>query len=226
MSVQREQVEKALDEILKDQRLSHLRDGQPPQQADADLLDRLFSAPSIKSISALIGRISKPLVDLLQTVYSHLAKGEIGWYLITALVLILFGAVIWHAIRALRGSLIKSQASTGSPKSSFQSLKEPDFEKQAEDMEGSSQYQEAMRMLMRALMRAVQKRGMAADPEHFTLREVEAMIGPGVYERVSKPFRSCIDIFESRYYAGIPVTESDLSRFKEEYRQCREIFMS
>jgi len=226
MSVQREQVEKALDEILKDQRLSHLRDGQPTQQADADLLDRLFSSPSVKSISAFIGKISKPLVELLQTVYSHLAKGEMGWYLITALVLILFGAVIWHAIRALRGSFIKSPASQGSTEASPKGMKEPDFEKQAEDMEGSSQYEEAMRMLMKALMRSLQRRGMAADPEHCTLREVEAMIGPGVSERVSKPFRSCIDIFESRYYGGIPVTESDLSRFKTEYRQCRETLMS
>jgi len=225
MSLQKEQVEKALDEILKDRQFSHLREGGPTTAAEIDPLDRFFSAPCVKNAIAFLDRILRPVSDFLEMVNSHLEKGEIIWYIFTALVLILCVTIIYFLFRALRSNVVRSVTARRDASSSSSISGEPDFEKQAGELEGSHQYQEAMRMLMRALLRTLERRGIAGNLEYSTLREVEAMIESRSFNSVAGPFRSCYELFERRYYAGKPVTLDDFSQFKVEYRQCREMLL-
>ncbi|GEM_PF-2342148 len=225
-ALQKEQVEKALDEILKDRQFSQLREGRLGTSQEMDALEKIFSTPMIKNINAFLGKLARPVIDFFEMVYSHLAKGEILWYILTALVLILCGAIIYFLFRALRGNVVRNLVTQRDGTYSPSLPEEPDFERKAIELEESHQYQEAMRMLVRALLRALERLGVAADLEYSTLREVETLIRSGSLVKVSEPFRSCYELFESRYYAGRPVTEVDFSQFKAEYRQCREMLLS
>jgi len=225
MSLQKEQVERTLNEILRDRQFAHLREGEATTASEIGPLDNFFSAPAVKDAIAFLDRALRPASDFLEMLNSHLEKGELIWYVFTALVLVLCVTIICFLFTALKKNMTGNVTSRryiplSSPKSD-----EPDFEKQAGEMEGLHQYQEAMRMLMRALLRALERRGISGDLEHSTLREVEAMIESRSLTGLAEPFRSCYELFESRYYAVRPVTLDDYSQFKMEYSQCREMLM-
>jgi len=218
-------VRKALSEILSDPRFAHLSKGdtQAGTEPVGDFFRSIQEFPPVIKIGSFLEKLLRPLNDLFSFLAVKLGEGDILWYAVTGLCIVLFVFVVLQICRSIRDSLVMGEKE-------IKDTRKPGFfsptryETEALNSAAALDYRTAIQNMYLLMLLNLEKRNAMDYSRASTNREIEEKLAVIARKDLLRAFHCCTVIFEETIYAGRAVDTSLFAEFSSHYETFTRTF--
>jgi hypothetical protein len=214
-------VKKTIVEILNQRQFSHLSSEDTSTSVDpfGQILRGILEFPPIRQIGSFLEKLLKPLEGFFSFVAARLGEGDIFWYFVTGLFVLLFISLILKIWHILSKSMVYQES---------ERLQKPacipfdDLRKKTSASVNSLDYKAAIQNMYLLMLHILDKRTTVSLS--LTNREIEERLGMIAQNEAIDAFHCCTVIFEDTVYAGRTADQALFSDFSSHYEVFKRTF--